>query len=114
MRTPLLRPWLDKAGRLMALMAGAQGVVFWPREGPNIACLADLTRLPLEDETVDRTVAMHALEEAENPDIFLREVWRVLKGQGRALFIVTSRRGWWAHSDETPFRQRTTLFCFSA
>ncbi len=101
--TPLLRPWLGKADCLMAMMPAAQGVAYWPREGPNISCLADLSNLPLGDEEVSRVVLLHALENASDPETLLREVWRVLKSGGRALIIVPNRRSFWAHREETPF-----------
>lgn len=102
--TPLLRPWLTgETARLIAVMPDALGVAFWPREGPNVACLADLTRLPLPDEEFSRVVLLHALETASDPDGVLREVWRVLKPEGKALVLVPNRRGLWAHSDDTPF-----------
>jgi SAM-dependent methyltransferase len=101
--TPLLRPWLDTAKSIFVMMPAEHGVAYWPREGPNKACLTDLTALPLPDESVDRVVVVHALEAGNDPDSLLREVWRVLKANGQALFIVPNRRGFWAHSDRTPF-----------
>lgn len=101
--TPLLRPWVGRAARLMAVMPADQGVAYWPREGPNISCLARLENLPLADESVSRVVLMHALETSNDPGEVLAEVWRVLAPQGRALFIVPNRRGFWAHADTTPF-----------
>jgi len=100
---PLLRPWLGVADSLLVMMPGEQGVTYWPREGPNVCCMADLRALPLADESVHRVVIVHALEAASEPDALLREAWRVLKGNGRALVIVPNRRGFWAHSDRTPF-----------
>ncbi len=101
--TPLLRPWRGRAASLLAMMPADQGVAYWPREGPNISCLADLANLPLADESVSRVVLMHALETAADPEAVLREVWRVLKPDGRSLVIVPNRRGFWAHGDHTPF-----------
>ncbi len=101
--TPLLRPWLSQAASLLAIMPEAQGVAYWPREGPNISCLASLENLPLTDESISHVVLVHALETAADPDAVLREVWRILKPNGRALVIVPNRRGFWAHGDTTPF-----------
>ena len=101
--TPLLRPWLGPAARLLAMMPATQGVAYWPKEGPNVACLADMTSLPLVDESVNRILFLHALEAAQSPDDVLREAWRVLVAGGRVLVIVPNRRGLWAHHDGTPF-----------
>ncbi len=101
--TPLLRPLLEEAGAVTAMMPAAQGVAFWPREGPNLSTLADVDNLPLPDNSIDRVILMHALEGAASPHGILREIWRVLKSGGRILTIVPNRRGLWAHSDRTPF-----------
>ncbi|MEM1422273.1 MAG: hypothetical protein AAGF51_16870, partial [Pseudomonadota bacterium] len=37
------------------------------------------------------------------PDRLLREVWRILAPEGRAMFIVPNRGGIWARADGTPF-----------
>lgn len=101
--TPLLRPWLEKAVSLFAMMPETQGVAYWPREGPNISCLANLAELPLPDESVSRSILLHALETATDPEAVLRELWRVLSPNGRVLVIVPNRRSFWAHGDHTPF-----------
>ncbi|MDD3287411.1 MAG: methyltransferase domain-containing protein [Alphaproteobacteria bacterium] len=100
---PLLRPYLSEVKRLVSVMAGVQGGVYWPSDGANLVGLADLRLLPFADDSVDRVVMMHALEGAEDANAVLKEVWRVLKGEGKALIIVPNRRGCWAHSDKTPF-----------
>jgi len=101
--TPLMRPWLGQDATLLAMMPDTQGVAYWPREGPNVACLADPCNLPLADESVSRVLLMHALETAHDPAELLSEVWRVLKPNGQALIIVPNRRGLWTYSEATPF-----------
>lgn len=101
--TPLLRPWVGRAARLLAVMPAGQGVAYWPKEGPNVACLAELDRLPLPDESVHRALFLHTLENVGSPEDVLRETWRVLVAGGRVLVIVPNRRGLWAHQDSTPF-----------
>jgi hypothetical protein len=100
---PLLRPWLGVARSLLVMMPGEQGVAYWPREGPNVCCMADPSALPLPDESVHRILLIHALEAVHDPEALLREAWGVLKGNGKGLVIVPNRRGLWAHIDRTPF-----------
>ncbi|MER2519838.1 MAG: methyltransferase domain-containing protein [Bdellovibrionales bacterium] len=100
---PLLRGWAQDASTLAAMMPAEQGVAYWPREGPNISTLVDPANLPLADQSVDRVIVMHGLEGASAPQALLREIWRVMRGQGRLLMIVTNRRGLWARKDGTPF-----------
>lgn len=101
--TPLLRPWLEQAGALVAMMPAAQGVAYWPREGPNLSCLVDTHDLPLPDQSIDRVILMHVLEGSGEPHGMMREIWRVMKNGGRMLVVAPNRRGLWAHSDRTPF-----------
>lgn len=101
--TPLLRPYVDQAQSIMALMPAMQGVVFWPKEGPNRTALADLFDLPLADNSVDRVIMLHAMEATENTNALLREAWRVLRSGGRMIAVVPNRRSLWAMSDATPF-----------
>jgi SAM-dependent methyltransferase len=91
--TPLLRPLLGEAEGLIAMMPAAQGVAYWPREGPNMSCLVDSHDLPLPDSSVDRIILFHALEVENEPSGLLRELWRVLKSNGRMLVITPNRHG---------------------
>jgi len=45
---------------------------------------------------------VHGLENADSFRGLLREIWRVLTGDGRLLVVVPNRRGIWARSDRTP------------
>ncbi|MFC7551494.1 methyltransferase domain-containing protein [Pseudoroseomonas wenyumeiae] len=77
----------------------------WPRGGPSLSTLVEETELPFPDFCFDDVLLVHGLETAENGRRLLREVWRVLKEDGRLLVVVPNRRGIWAHSDTTPFGQ---------
>jgi SAM-dependent methyltransferase len=59
--------------------------------------------LPLQDASVDRVLAIHALEMSVHAPDMLSEVWRVLAAGGRVLIVVPNRRGLWARMDTTPF-----------
>lgn len=100
---PLLRPYLDEARRVIALMPGPQGVMPWPPGQPNVSVLSEETLWPLETGHVDRLIVMHGLETSERVSDLLEECWRVLGPGGKALFIVPNRSGLWARRDGTPF-----------
>lgn len=100
---PLLRPFKREAARTVVLMPAAQGVLHWPREGPNAAALVEPYDWPLQTSFLDRLVVAHGLETAEQPDRLLDECWRVLAPEGRLLLIAPNRSGMWARRDGTPF-----------
>ena len=62
-------------------------------------------RLPFADLDFDRILLSHALETSPDPPKLLREVWRVLRDDGRLMLMVPNRRGVWAHAEHTPFGQ---------
>ncbi len=101
--TPLLRPFLGEADRVMAGMPARQGVVAWPSEGPNRTFLSEDTDLPFPDLSIDRVLVVHGLEASDHLQGLLQEVWRVLAGQGRVLCVVPNRTGLWARFETTPF-----------
>jgi SAM-dependent methyltransferase len=100
---PLLRPYMAKARRVVALMPGQQGVMPWPAGMENVSVLCEETNWPLENDSLDRLVVLHGLETSEDPIALLDECYRVLAPEGRGLFIVPNRAGLWARRDQTPF-----------
>jgi SAM-dependent methyltransferase len=101
--TPYLRPLGDGAERILAFMPATQGVVNWPREGPNAAALVSEDELPLPNASIDRVLVVHSLEVTANEREQLREIWRVLAPGGRVMLVLPNRRGFWAHTEATPF-----------
>lgn len=101
--TPLLRPYLPQARRVMTLMPAPQGVMPWPAGLPNVSLLCEETRWPLDTGHLDRLVLMHGLETSERVGDLLDECYRVLGPGGEMLVIVPNRSGLWAQSDRTPF-----------
>ena len=101
--TPYLRPFREEAGRVIALMPSSLGVLPWPRDAPRLVGLAEADDLPLPDESIDRVLLVHALEFSEQADALLREVRRVMTGEGRLLVIVPNRAGLWARLERTPY-----------
>ena len=101
---PYLRIWRG-TGRVVALIPVQLGAARWPPDGPGLACVAEEDALPFPDLSFDRVLMVHGIESAENARAMLREVWRVLKDDGRLLVIAPNRSGVWAHAESTPFGQ---------
>lgn len=99
---PYLRQFKGEAERVLAFMPSSQGVMHWPPEGPGLVSLVEETELPLPDYSVDRVLLVHGLENADSFRGLLREIWRVLTGDGRLLVVAPNRRGIWARLDRTP------------
>jgi SAM-dependent methyltransferase len=102
---PYLRLWRGQARRCVALIPPALGRARWPAEEPGLSCAAEDDALPFPDLSFDRVLLVHGLEAAGDARRLLREVWRVLRDDGRVLIVAPNRRGMWAHSDSTPFGQ---------
>lgn len=101
--TPYLAPFRGEAARVMALMPITQGAVVWPQVGPAMTVVVEDDHLPLPDNSIDYLLVVHCLEASERVRGMLREIWRVLKPEGRVILVVPNRRGVWARLDTTPF-----------
>lgn len=99
---PCLEPW-SKQARCVGLSPSHMGAARWPADRPNLTCVAETEALPFADLSFDRVLLIHGLEQAENARRTLREVWRVLKDDGKLIVILPNRRGAWAYAETTPF-----------
>jgi SAM-dependent methyltransferase len=104
---PYLRPYLSPGQRpaSVAVTLAQAGAVPWPAEAAGLSCTAEEDSLPFADLSFDRVLIVHGLEAAEAPRRLLREVWRVLRDDGRLIVVAPNRRGLWAFADSTPFGQ---------
>ena len=100
---PYLRAWQAQAERCIAAVPAQVGAVRWPLVSANMSCTVEEDSLPFPDLHFDRILLVHGLEAAENARALLREVWRVLKDDGRLLVVAPNRVGFWAHVESTPF-----------
>ena len=103
--SPFLRLWREHAERCVSLTPAQIGAARWPAGHANLSCTAEEDALPFPDMMFDRILLIHGLEAAENGRRLLREVWRVLREDGRLLVVAPNRRGLWAHTESTPFGQ---------
>lgn len=102
---PYLEALSAPATRCLAVVPRPARIARWPGEALGRVCLAEEDCLPFPDLSVDRVLLVHALEVAQSGSRLLREVWRVLRDDGRLLIVAPNRRGWWAHVENTPFGQ---------
>lgn len=77
----------------------------WPKKGDNKLAVYEDDKIPLGTQTMDRILAVHALETSDTPRKLLAELWRVLEGSGRLILIVPNRGGLWSRAENTPFVQ---------
>ncbi|MDP9096256.1 MAG: methyltransferase domain-containing protein [Pseudomonadota bacterium] len=100
---PYLRAWRGQASHCIAAGPVQIGATRWPLVAANLACAVEENALPFPDLFFDRVLLIHGLEAADSPRAMLREVWRVLKDDGRLLVVTPNRLGLWAHLESTPF-----------
>lgn len=98
----LLERFRPLSRRVISASPDSQGAVRWPAAGKSSAVLVEEDRLPFPDQSFDRIIVHHGLEEAESPQRLLREFWRIAAPEARILIIVAHRRGLWARSESTP------------
>src|SRR6185312_11435876 len=100
---PYLRLWRAQAARSIVVTPAQMGATRWPSGAPCLSCTAEEDALPFPDLLFDRVLLVHGLEAADNARRMLREIWRVLKDDGRLLVVAPNRTGVWAYSEATPF-----------
>jgi SAM-dependent methyltransferase len=101
--TPFMDALESRARRVVAGMPASQGVEAWPLGAPNRTFLSEETALPLGNAMFERILAMHVLEESDDPAAALDEIHRVLAPSGRVIVGVAARHGLWAGSETSPF-----------
>lgn len=102
---PYLELWREGAARCAAVVPSPIGAPRWPADAASLCCAAAEDALPFPDLAFDRVLVVHGLEAADHARRLLREIWRVLKDDGRLLVVVPNRVGVWAQVESTPFGQ---------
>jgi SAM-dependent methyltransferase len=100
---PYLQLWREQAARCIAVSPQQMGLASWPLGRASLACLSEEDALPFPDMVFDRILLVHGFEQADNARRLLREVWRLLKDDGRLIIVAPNRRGIWAYAESTPF-----------
>ncbi len=107
---PYLQLWREQAARCIAVSPQQMGLAPWPLGRASLACLSEEDALPFPDLLFDRILLVHGFEQADNARRLLREVWRLLKDDGRLIIVVPNRRGLWAYAEEHAVRSWPALF----
>jgi SAM-dependent methyltransferase len=90
--SPYVRVWTGSARRCVVAVPTQiaptdVGTVRWPTISGNLTCTAEEDALPFADLSFDRVLLVHGIEAADNARAMLREVWRVLKDDGRLMVV---------------------------
>ena len=101
--TPLIPLWENSARCIVSVVPSEMGESPYTGARGGIVVLAPEDRFPFADGSFDRIVLLHALEEAENPRLLMREAWRLLAPEGRIVFATTNRRSFWATTETHAF-----------
>ncbi len=99
---PYLDSFINSSNTLMVCMPAHQGGIYWPSQHPNQVALVKEGELPVANNTVNRVLLVHMLEQCELRAV-MQEVWRVLTPGGRMLAVVPNRLSFWARSAGSPF-----------
>lgn len=105
--TPYLKPFLENSERVLAMNSFDENTHAWPHDSKNLLFSSENLKMPIEHASVDRVLIVHHLEYSANLLGQMREIWRVLKPNGRVLIIVPNRMGAWAHADWSPLGHGT-------
>lgn len=98
-----LNTYSQDTRRAICAAPAAQGAVCWPSSEECSTTLVEEDHLPFADAVFDRILVIHGLEDTDNPDRLLRELWRVAAPEARILMVAANRSGLWAQAENTPF-----------
>ena len=101
--TPYLEAYLDQGAPVMVCMPAQQGAAYWPPTRGNLVFLSHESELPLKENSVNRILLLHSVENSEQLSSMIKDLWRILTPGGRLLAIVPNRLGMWSRSSRSPF-----------
>jgi len=100
---PYLERYLEGAAPVMICMPAHQGAAYWPPSADNLAFLSHESELPLRENSINRVLLLHSVENGEQLSGMMHDIWRILTPGGRVLAVVPNRMGFWARSSRSPF-----------
>jgi SAM-dependent methyltransferase len=100
---PFLSGYQANTHRTIYALPALQGAQAIASQRGNASVQIQDHQLPFMPGVFDRVLVAHGLEETPRLNASLRELWRVMKPEGRIVIIAANRSGLWARSDKTPF-----------
>ena len=101
--SPYLEPYLEDGENVIICMPAQQGAAYWPAGACNRVFLSHESALPLAENSINRILMVHSVENSEQLSWMMDEAWRVLTPGGRILMVVPNRLGLWSHVNNNPF-----------
>jgi SAM-dependent methyltransferase len=101
--TPYLDTYIAGTSSVAVAMPAGQGAAYWPSSGDNRVFLSHESELPIKDESLNRILLIHSVENSEQLAGMIKEIYRVLTPGGRVLAVVPNRLGLWSRSSRSPF-----------
>lgn len=98
-----VEPYLQQSSEVMVCMPAHQGAAYWPPSAANRVFLSHESMLPLANNSINRVLMVHSVENSEHLSWLIDEAWRVLTPGGRLLVVVPNRLGLWSHFSNNPF-----------
>jgi SAM-dependent methyltransferase len=102
---PILEYYVSDNVKIICGMPSSMGVMRWPSYQKNLCALIQEEYLPYDNQSIDRILLLHSFEHARHPERYLRELWRILKPNGRLLLVIPNRQSLWSRVDHTPFSE---------
>ncbi len=100
---PVVPLWQASARTCIGVVPEHMGTVQLASVRGQVTAIAPESRLPFGDGVFDRVILLHALEEADNPRLLMREAWRVLSPEGRIVAATANRRSLWSLNESNAF-----------
>jgi SAM-dependent methyltransferase len=93
----------NQDNNITVVMPPETGIMHWPNSGYNRVVSASEYELPIASNSVNRVIAVHALEYTDHAKQMLTDIHRILTPSGRAIIAVPHRMGIWSQRSHTPF-----------
>ncbi|MBP9752871.1 MAG: methyltransferase domain-containing protein [Proteobacteria bacterium] len=100
---PYLDEMLSSDNTVLSFMSDTFGCHPWPNDTSSKVALIHDWLIPLQNHSVDYIILVHSVEFSTHIQSYFKEIWRILKRDGKLIVILPSRLSFWAMLENTPF-----------